>query len=55
MQIQYLNLIYTSAHRLGYCKDCILNQQWACSKMPTEFCIKYGGFKSSKEKGIFLL
>lgn len=55
MQIQYLDLIYTSAHRLGYCKDCILNQQWACSKMPTEFCIKYGGFKSSKEKGIFLL
>lgn len=55
MQIQYLNRIYTSANKLGYCKYCILNKNWTCSKMPTELCMKYGGFQSSKEKGIFLL
>lgn len=54
MQIQYLNRIYTSTNYLGYCKYCILNKTSTCGKMPTELCVKYGGFKSSKEKGIFL-
>lgn len=55
MQIQYLNGVYTSVSHLGYCKYCSFNKTLTCSKLPTIFCVKYGGFKSSKEKGIFLL
>lgn len=36
------------------CRECVIKKSKVCSKIPAEFCIKYGGFQLSDTK-IFTL